>query len=199
MRDNVHSGTVAGFLARHEIDFDFDTLFHEVWDPMVLAVRANAEDNPTWYEAMNRPDKEGYWQAMVKEHNTLKDAMNCWTDVDRQPWMNVLPCTWAFRCKRFPDGSVRKLKARFCARGDLQIEGVDYFETFAPVVNWQTIRLMLILSIVLGLATKPVDYTAAFIHAPIDRDPNWDAMTDEEKEVAYTLKCREVSRKTEKF
>jgi hypothetical protein len=41
---------------------------------------------------------------------------------------------------------------------------------------------MLILSIILGLATKQVDYTAAFIHAPIDWDPNWDAMTEQERE-----------------
>jgi hypothetical protein len=47
--------------------------------------------------------------------------------------MKVLPCTWDLRCKRFPDGMIRKLKARFCARGDKQMEGVDFFETFAPV------------------------------------------------------------------
>jgi hypothetical protein len=40
---------------------------------------------------------------------------------------------------------------------------------------------MLILSIILGLATKQVDYTAAFIHAPTDRDPNWDTMTEQER------------------
>ena len=85
-----------------------------------------------------------------------------------EDWMNVLPSTWAFKCKRYPDGSIRKLKARFCARGDKQIEGVDYFDTFAPVVNWTTIRLMLILSIILGLSTHQVDYTAAFVHAPIN-------------------------------
>ena len=41
--------------------------------------------------------------------------------------MNILPSTWAFRCKWYPDGSVRKLKARFCARGDKQGEGIDNF------------------------------------------------------------------------
>jgi hypothetical protein len=50
--------------------------------------------------------------------------------------MHVFPSTWAFKCKRFPDGIIRKLKARFCARGDRQIEGLDFFETFAPLVAW---------------------------------------------------------------
>jgi hypothetical protein len=94
----------------------------------------------------------------------------------------VIPSTGAFRCKRFPDGLIRKLKSRFCARGDKQIEGVDFFETYAPVVNWQTVRLMLVMSLLLGLSTRQVDYTAAFVHADIDKDPNWDNMTEEERE-----------------
>jgi hypothetical protein len=69
--------------------------------------------------------------------------------------------------KRYPDGSLSKYKARFCAGGHRQIEGVDFFETFAPVVNWTTVRLLLILSQVLSLSSKQVDYTAAFVHAPI--------------------------------
>jgi len=62
------------------------------------------------------------------------------------------------------------------------VEGVNFFETFAPVVNWTTARLMLILSLVLGLLTKQVDYTAAFVHAPIDKDPDWDQESEEECE-----------------
>jgi Reverse transcriptase (RNA-dependent DNA polymerase) len=52
---------------------------------------------------------------------------------------------------------------------------------FAPVVNWTTVRLMVVLFILLNLSTKKIDYTAAFVHAPIDRDPNWDNLTDEQK------------------
>jgi hypothetical protein len=87
--------------------------------------------------------------------------------------MHVLPSTWAFKCKHFPDGIMRKLKARSCARGDHQIEGLDFFETFAPVVAWETIRIMLIMSIMFDLSTLQVDYTAAFVHADIDKPPNW--------------------------
>ena len=61
---------------------------------------------------------------METEIETLKEKQY-WIIVDRKPHMNVLPSTWAFKCKRFPDGSVRKLKARFCVRGDRQQEGID--------------------------------------------------------------------------
>jgi hypothetical protein len=63
---------------------------------------------------------------------------------------------------------MRKLKARFCGRGYEQIEGVDYCETFAPVVNWTTVRFLLMMSILLGLETKQVDCVAAFVQADID-------------------------------
>ncbi len=165
-------------LMEKHTDLDENTV--EEMHPMILAAQANAADNPTWTEAMNGPEQAGYWEACNKEIDTLRDK-DAWDEVLREEWMNVLPSTWAFKCKRFPDGMVRKLKARFCARGDKQIEGVDYFDTFAPVVNWTTVRLMLILSIILGLATKQVDYTAAFVHAPIDKDPDWDSLSEEER------------------
>jgi hypothetical protein len=97
--------------------------------PLALQAKANAEHNPTWESAMNGPDQEGYWQAMEVELNTLEKRKHSWEVVLREPWMNVLPTTWAFKCKRFPDSTVRKLKARFCVRGDRQKEGVDYFDT----------------------------------------------------------------------
>ena len=44
------------------------------------------------------------------------------------------------------------------------MEGVDYFDTYAPVVSWTTVRLMFTLSIILGLKMKKVDYANAFVH-----------------------------------
>jgi hypothetical protein len=63
--------------------------------------------------------------------------------------------------------------------GCCQTEGVNYFETFAPVVNWQTVCIMLVMSLLLGLATTQVDCTAAFVHADI---ADWDKLMDLEKE-----------------
>ena len=40
---------------------------------------------------------------------------------------NIIPSTWAFKIKRSPDGEIKKFKARFCVRGDKQIEEIDYF------------------------------------------------------------------------
>ena len=62
---------------------------------------------------------------------------------------------------------IKKFKARLYARGDKQIEGIDYFETHASVVQWTMIRLMLILECVLDLKSKQGDVTCAFLHAEL--------------------------------
>ena len=64
---------------------------------------------------------------------------------------------------------VKKLKARICVRGDQQVKGLDVFDTFAPVVQWSVVRLVLTLSIALGLETIQVDYANAFVQAKLDK------------------------------
>jgi hypothetical protein len=141
----------------------------EYFNPALLVAIANKDDNPTLKEAMNSPDAAGFLKAMEIEIDTLIQ-MEAFIVIDKQSWMNVVSSVWAFKRKRYPDGSIRKLKARICARGFEQIEGVDYFETFAPVVQWMTVRVILIMTILLNLDNKQIDYTAAFMQAPIDHD-----------------------------
>jgi hypothetical protein len=141
----------------------------EEWNPALLATKANAEDVPTWNEAMNGPHSAGFWKACEAELETLA-SKDCWDIVDRPKDRPVVSSTWAFKIKRYPDGSMRKLKARFCARGYEQTEGIDFFETFAPVVEWSTVRFLLMMSLLLGLHTVQVDYVAAFIQADIDTE-----------------------------
>jgi Reverse transcriptase (RNA-dependent DNA polymerase) len=138
--------------------------------PLAFAAKANNDDTPNYYQAMNGLDAEGYYKAMGDEMESLEklDPWEIVPESDGPLGANVLDSTWAFKCKRYPDGSVQKLKARWCIRGDQQIEGVDFFDTFAPVVAWLMVCLLLILILVLGLATKQVDYTNAFCQADLD-------------------------------
>ena len=64
---------------------------------------------------MNGPFAADFWKACEVELDTLENEMKAWTYVKRTPDMKVLPSTWAFKVKRFPDGSVKKFKTRFCA------------------------------------------------------------------------------------
>jgi len=63
-----------------------------------------------------------------------------------------------FKLKILPDGTPSKFKSRCCVRGDIQKEEVDFFETYAPVVSWSTIRIFLTLVLQEGWSTSQVDY-----------------------------------------
>jgi hypothetical protein len=140
----------------------------EITDLRLLAARSSAskhnKDNPSWDTATKGPFQAEFWEAMRVEFNTLMNEFKCWDLVPRLPHMSILPSTWAFKIKWFPDGTVKKFKARFCARGDRQKEGTDFFETWVPLVQWSTIPIVMVLAATLGLHSVQCDITAAFIH-----------------------------------
>ena len=160
--------------------------------PLFLKAKsaASKEDNPSWWQAMKGPFAKEFWKAAVVELETL-EGMGAWEIVDQTDDMNVIDSTWAFKLKRYPDGLIKKVKARFCARGDQQIEGIDFFETYAPVVQWTTVRLMLILEILLKLKSKQGDVTAAFLHAELEEGEEvYVAMPQGFKKPGKVLKLR---------
>ena len=69
---------------------------------------------------------------------------------------------WAFKLKHQPDGSLQKYKARYCVQGGKQLAGVDYFKTYAPVVQWSTVQLILTMVFANGWTTRQVDYMNEF-------------------------------------
>jgi hypothetical protein len=137
--------------------------------PHVLQAKtkSNPEDYPSYTKAVNGPNGDKWDEAIDKELETL-EKINAWTLVRRQPGMKVLPMTWALRLKRFPNGLAKKFKAWFCVCGNFQVKGIDFFETWAPVVQWTTVRAMIILAAKKKLCTAQADITAAFVHAPLD-------------------------------
>jgi Reverse transcriptase (RNA-dependent DNA polymerase) len=141
----------------------------ECLNPALFITKANKEDNPTWEDTMNGPNAVGFFKACENELDPLHQ-LNAFGVVKREQFTSVVSSVWTFKVKRNPDGSIGKLKARFCTRGFEQKAGIDYFDIFAPIRYWQTVRLLLILRILLGLSTSQIDYTSAFIQADIDTD-----------------------------
>ena len=141
--------------------------------PVSRPKKGQDPDYPTYEQVMRSPDVEEWKESMDKEVNTLI-GMDTWTVVPRAEAIakgkKVIKVTWAFRQKRDPMGNPTKKKSRLCVRGDTMVAGIDYGESFSPVVQWSSVRLMLILSIVHGLETRQVDYVNAFAQADLDRD-----------------------------
>jgi hypothetical protein len=130
-------------------------------------------DYPTISQALSGPNADDWMESLFKEIKTL-ERIGTWTVVTRASVVNqgkkVLPTTWALRIKRKPDGVAYKFKARWCVRGDKQVYGEDYWETFSPVCQWSSVRLMLIMSTIYGLHTRQVDYVNAFAQADLNKD-----------------------------
>ena len=63
---------------------------------------------------------------------------------------SVVGSRWIYKIKYVADDSVEKYKARFVAKGYAQKEGIDYEETFAPVVRYTSIRTVISLAAQMG-------------------------------------------------
>ncbi|CAL2259375.1 unnamed protein product [Prunus armeniaca] len=106
---------------------------------------------------------------MTEELNALIKN-GTWSLVPYDPSMNVVGCKWVFRVKRKADGSIDRYKARLVAKGFHQQEGVDYTETFSPVVKATTIRTVLSLAVSNGWEAHQLDVSNAFLHGHLKEE-----------------------------
>lgn len=101
-----------------------------------VACNAIIDDPRTYKEAISSKESEQWGKAMQQEISPLIKN-NTWDLVplpaDRQP----IDCKWVYRVKHKPNDSITSFKARLCAKGYSQKAGIDYGETFSPVVRYE--------------------------------------------------------------
>jgi hypothetical protein len=116
---------------------------------------------------MSNEEQHKWYDAMDAELKALHER-DCFevVSISEAQGRQVVPCTWALRKKRLPDGSLLKYKARLCLRGD-QMHEVDQEDGYSPVVDWATIRMMLTISVKYSLHATQVDFNNAFVQAPL--------------------------------
>ena len=111
----------------------------------------------------------GAVDAMVEEYDSIV-RNNSLEIVPRLVDKLVVGSRWIYKVKQVVDGSVKKYKARFVARGFSQIEGIHYEETFAPVTWYSSIRTILALSVQMGWNTHHMDVKTAFLNGIIEEE-----------------------------
>jgi Reverse transcriptase (RNA-dependent DNA polymerase) len=125
------------------------------------------------HEALAADDKIEFIKAMQKEVESHVNNKN-WEIVQRSqipPDRKVLPAVWAMRRKRdIATRKVTKWKARLNLHGGKQVKGVDYWETYAPVASWASIRLIMYVAILKQWETRQLDFVLAFPQAPVETD-----------------------------
>ncbi|KAJ6861975.1 retrovirus-related pol polyprotein from transposon RE2 [Populus alba x Populus x berolinensis] len=107
--------------------------------------------------------KDPNWRvAMSAEYNALV-SNGTWELVYPTTATNIVGCKWIFRIKRDSNGFVDRYKARLVAKGFHQRPGVDYIETFSPVIKPTTIRLVLSIAVANGWTLRQLDINNAFL------------------------------------
>jgi histone deacetylase 1/2 len=91
-----------------------------------------------------------------------------WHLVPRPPRANVITGKWVFKHKFHADGSLARHKARWVVRGFSQRYGVDYDETFSPVVKPTTIRVVLSIAVSRSWPIHQLDVKNTFLHGHLD-------------------------------
>jgi hypothetical protein len=156
--------------AQSMINLNVDGMYNH-FNPMSFAASKSDNDTYMFHEMLRQPDKDEFVKAMIKE---LADHTSCqhWVTVKRSAIGDAKPIKtiWSFKHKRRPDGTVSKHKARLCAHGGMQIKGDTFWETYAPVVNWMSVRLMLTFAEIHKLHTRSINFTLAFPQADVKVD-----------------------------
>lgn len=92
---------------------------------------------------------EEWKKVMTKEYTALM-RNDTWALVPYSSDMNLISTKWIFRIKYTKDGGVERYKARLVARGFQQNAGIDFFQTYSPVVKPVTLRLIFSITITFG-------------------------------------------------
>ena len=147
---------------------------------------------------MKQDDKLEFVDAMEKEISDHEKGKH-WSIVHPDTPSHkarLIKSIWSFKRKRKPDGELLKHKARLCAHGVIQQWGDNYWETYSPVVNMLTVRLILAIAKLHKLDSNTIDFVLAFLQADLEEDI-WmqlpicfqvDGQTEADSDCQYVLK-----------
>jgi hypothetical protein len=131
------------------------------------AVNSGYTEPQSYNEAMSSEQSEEWKKAIAKEFNDMH-TRKVWEIVKKSQVPDnrrLLGSRWVFKKKN--NGVYR---ARLVAKGYSQIPGVDYTESYAPVISDVTFRILLILMVVYGYTAMVLDVEVAFLHGEMDSE-----------------------------
>jgi transposase InsO family protein len=110
------------------------------------------------------------WRSAMAEEIAAIHKNNTWTLMNLPPGKSPISTKWVYKTKLRPNGSIHRKKARLVCRGYEQREGMSYQDTFAPVVKWASIRLLLALAASQQWNLYHMDVKTAFLAAELQSE-----------------------------
>jgi len=129
-------------------------LFHTLHSETKPVSYSKAALDPHWKEAMKLE-----YEALISN--------GTWTLCPRPLDHTTICNKWVYKIKRLADGSVEMFKARLVAKGFDQQSGIDYTETFNPVIKPSTIRVILTLAVHFNCDIRQLDVSNAFLQGSL--------------------------------
>ncbi|UYV61059.1 hypothetical protein LAZ67_1003272 [Cordylochernes scorpioides] len=128
------------------------------------------DQEPLNYEDAIVGQNSKQWKlAMDDEFNSLMKNQT-WTYVTLPSDRKAIACKWVYKIKQNADGSNKMFKARLVAKGYSQKPGLDYGETFSPVVKFDSIRTILSLCALLDMEMIQLDVKSAFLNGDLEEE-----------------------------
>uniref|UniRef100_A0AAV1TWC1 Polyprotein n=1 Tax=Peronospora matthiolae TaxID=2874970 RepID=A0AAV1TWC1_9STRA len=145
-------------------DQDDDSTPPTFWRASANAVEATDLAEPvTFQDAINGPDQT-HWRNAVKAELKSMHLRGVFRAAKLPRGQGAIGTKWVFKIKRKADGSVEKYKARLVAKGFKQKYGIDYTETFSPVVKYVTLRMVIAITKYFDWPLDQLDVVTAFLY-----------------------------------
>ena len=129
----------------------------------------DSDDPVTFQEAMGRAYSEKWVRAMEEEMQSMSEN-EVWQLVEPTQGVKTIGCKWVYKIKTDMDGNPQTYKARLVAKGFRQTQGVDYDETFSPVVMVKSIRILLALAAHYDYEIWQMDVKTAFLNGRLKEE-----------------------------
>ncbi|KAG3048663.1 hypothetical protein PC122_g23768 [Phytophthora cactorum] len=135
------------------------------WRASANAVEATVDlsEPSTFQEAVSGPDQV-HWRKAIRAELKSMRLRGVFRAAKLPNGHRAIGTKWVFKIKRKADGSIEKYKARLVAKGFKQKYGIDYTETFSPVVKYVTLRMVIAIAKYFGWPLDQLDVVTAFLY-----------------------------------